>query len=477
MHLSRPLFNYITTLFLFFLSSNLIAQGNYVAYTSSIIPTFTDAEIRQRLNTIDNRVIQPRFTPIVRSYINTYTVRKRDKAEYILGRIPMYFPLFEKYLKENNLPTDLKYLAIVESALNPEALSRSGAGGLWQFMPGTGKEMGLKINRTVDERSDPHKATLAACKYLQQLYDRYHDWELALAAYNSGPGKVNRAIKRSRSRNFWKLKRFLPRETRNYVPAFIAACYLVQHYDKHNLTAIQMPRDMVLTETTKVYDRVTFSEINSITGTPMHVLETLNPSYKRGIIKGSYTGDYLTLPYDRIGTFLQYYRNADNPTSNFSSKYDGGIKTIVVENTPNQSLRHTIQPRETLYGIARKHNCSVAELRRWNQLQSDRLLVGSALLIQKSNPRIKLKPSRKPYIPFQKLPLHPIRLVDKFDAKKKPIKQKNASSEFSSHTLKRGETLLEVAGQYGVSLSELLSQNEGLELHKIKAGQVILLKK
>ena len=175
------------------------------------------------------------------------------------------------------MPLDLKFLSVVESALNPMAVSRSGAVGLWQFMPATGREYGLKISRYVDERKDPVKSTLAAIKYLKKQYNRYGNWELALAAYNGGPGRVNRAIKRGRSKNFWRIRKYLPRETRNYVPAYIAATYIANFYHMHDLVPIYPDLELQLTESVKVYETLNFSEIEAITGTPEYIIEILNP--------------------------------------------------------------------------------------------------------------------------------------------------------------------------------------------------------
>jgi len=189
--------------------------------SSETNPVYSDQELETQIQQMYSEVVPARLNPAVKSYIKTYTVKRRDKTAAMLGRKEMYFSMFEKYAVEQNVPTDLKYLSIVESALNPNAESRSGAVGLWQFMPATGSSLGLKINRDVDERKDPHKSTKAAYKYLNKQYKRYGNWELALAAYNGGPGRVNRAIKRGRSKNFWRIQKYLPKETRNYVPAFI----------------------------------------------------------------------------------------------------------------------------------------------------------------------------------------------------------------------------------------------------------------
>jgi len=191
-------------------------------------------EVKERLANIES-IVELKFTTAVKGYILGYVERNREKSQRILGRMVKYFPMFEQKLAQNEMPDDLKYLAVVESALNPKAISRVGAGGLWQFMPETGASYGLQITYEKDDRFDPHKSTDAAIEYLRKAHKRFGSWELALAAYNSGGGRVNRAIKRARSKNFWKIQRFLPRETRNYVPAFIGATYLTKYYQQYLL--------------------------------------------------------------------------------------------------------------------------------------------------------------------------------------------------------------------------------------------------
>ena len=300
---------FLTLLLLVLGSSGIFAQQQ--DYTTSNIPTFTDAELLNRIRSVRNKVIPPRFDRIVKSYINTYTVKKRDKTERMLGQMDVYFPLFEHYLKQKNLPVDLKYLPVVESALNPRAVSRSGAVGLWQFMPPTGREYGLKINSLVDERKDPTKSTEAALKYLGRLYKKYGDWSLVLAAYNGGPGRVNRAIKRGRSKNFWRIRRYLPAETRAYVPAFIAATYIINFHHHHLLDPIPSDVDMRYTETTKIYQRISFQTISEITGTRMDLLEDLNPSYKQRFLPTNSKGNYLRLPAHRMASLMNYLGRPD----------------------------------------------------------------------------------------------------------------------------------------------------------------------
>ena len=237
--------------FIGFTTVNANSENNY--------PEYNKADVTPRVQTLQT-IVTPKYTSAVEGYIKGYTIRNREKSELILGRASRYFPMFEKYLKEAGLPDDLKYLSVVESALVPKALSRVGAGGLWQFMPPTGASYGLKIDRYVDDRSCPHKSTQAAMKHLASLYKRFQNWELALAAYNSGGGRVNRAIKMARSKNFWKVQRYLPRETRNYVPAFIAATYLYKYYTAHELLPVYPELDLQLTETMRVYSYLSFQK-------------------------------------------------------------------------------------------------------------------------------------------------------------------------------------------------------------------------
>ncbi|MGB1217331.1 MAG: lytic transglycosylase domain-containing protein, partial [Saprospiraceae bacterium] len=260
--------------------------------------TYTDADLRKRLAETKSEVIRPRLTPGVKSYVRTYTQRRRESTEVMIGRSAIYFPIFEKHLREAGLPTDLKYLPIVESALKPEARSPVGAGGLWQFMPSTGKMYGLKINSYVDERSDPNKASKAAADFLGDLYRQYGDWALVLAAYNAGPGRVNKAIRKGKSKNFWKIQKYLPKETQNYVPGFIAATYLMQNYEAHGMTAVMPEYDLQVTETTQIYSDMTFEKIAEVSRTPYYIVKALNPSYKKEIIKANAEeGAYLILPY------------------------------------------------------------------------------------------------------------------------------------------------------------------------------------
>ena len=463
----------------------------------NIIPTFTDSEIRDRLNRMTSAVAPPRFTPAVKSYIKTYTVKKRQHTEAMLGRISIYFPMFEKYLSENNLPVDLKYLSIVESALNPKAVSRSGAVGLWQFMPPTGKENGLKINSTVDERRDPHKSTLAAAKYLKKQYKRYNNWELALAAYNGGPGRVNRAIKRGRSKNFWRIKRYLPKETQNYVPAFIAATYVVNYYPEHNLVPVYPEIDLQMTELIKIYKKISFYDIERMTGVPMHLIEKLNPSYKKKYIPSSRQGSNLVLPQQYMGNLLSYLGRPDSEVKRINVKPIPAPVMIDYSENKNTSI-HTVFAGETYESIADYYGVTASDLQTWNQRSGYTLSPGRELRVY--TPKMVSSPAFKQLSPVATLAVSKVISNQPNSIKKtkkstnyqqaaarvekralpqlKYLPAKSALREnYLYYLIGKDETLHEIAEKFhGVSMSDILVLNNVTDPYELKAGKKIKVK-
>lgn len=348
------------------------------------IPEYNEEEIKKRLESLSQDLVEVQYVPAVKGYIKGYTIRNRRNAEIILGRAVQYFPIFEYYLKKHNLPEALKYLPIVESALDPKAISRVGAGGLWQFMPATGKERGLEINKYVDERMDPIRSTEAAMVHLQRQYDRFDDWALALAAYNSGSGRVSRAIKRARSKNFWRLMRYLPRETRNYVPAFIAASYLVDYYEKHNISPDYPELDMQITETIQVHDNHSFYRIAQVTGLPLDIIEALNPSYKKGYIPTSSSGNYLTLPRRVMEAFKAYVAASRPDSREMMPIFSGPVYfTRPADQGQPKYVRSTyiVLGGETLRSIAQDLKVTVHQIKAWNKLRSNDLTPGQELIV------------------------------------------------------------------------------------------------
>jgi len=272
----------------------------------SAIPSFSDQDIKDRLENISS-VIDLHYTDEVGRRIREYTVSYRQSGERILGRVGMYFPLFEQEIHARNLPDELKFVAVVESNLEPTAKSKSGALGLWQFIKSTGREQGLKMNNYVDERKDPEKSTKAAMEYLSQLYTSFDDWTLAIAAYNCGPGNVRKAIRRGNSRNYWDIRNHLPRETQKYVPRIIAAIYLMQYYHYHNLSPEQMDQDLM--QTISVTDGKKHNLYNLAESLEMdyYTLKSLNPQFKTKYIpenKGHYA---LVLPRSKYESYLKTF--------------------------------------------------------------------------------------------------------------------------------------------------------------------------
>jgi len=358
----------------------LLLMGALLAGTPlKALNSFEESVIRSRVDSMKNSALQPRFTREVLSYVRTYTELNRPHAEQILGRTVLYFPLFEEMLQEAGVPEDLKYLAIVESALDPKAISWVGAKGLWQFMPATGQYYGLRIENRIDERCDPEKSTRAAIHYLQDAYERFGDWALAIAAYNSGGGRVSRAIKRGRSKDFWRIKRFLPRETRNYVPAFIGAQYLIEFYQEHGLEPDYPPLDLQLTTQIQVFQGLSFYEIAQVTGIPVDWLEWLNPTFQLGYIPESSEGRWLRIPKRVVEPMAEYLAQRKessgwhherlglpvrlNPDHNKVPDYSKGYEKRVLELPPDADLE----------AVAHRFSVTVRQIESWNPGLPDRV--------------------------------------------------------------------------------------------------------
>lgn len=294
----------------------------------------TDAQYIERLQKMPTSIEMP-FNDIVKSYIEMYTGRKRSLVETMLGMSTYYMPIFEEALEREGMPLELKYLPIVESALNPDAVSPAGATGLWQFMLPTGRDMGLEISTLVDERRDPLKSSEAAAKFLKQLYGIYGDWSLAIAAYNCGPGNVNKALRLAGGgkKDFWEIYPYLPKETKGYVPVFIAANYVMNYYDKHGISPA-LARRPILTDTVHVNNRVHFNQISEVLDIPVAALRTLNPQYRQDIIPGNAHPYVLILPSHQA---LAYTVSRDSITTHNMNLY--AQRSTVEVNTGKSSKK------------------------------------------------------------------------------------------------------------------------------------------
>ena len=365
------------------------AVENVVAteYSSTDNPptVLPDSVYRNRLAALPCIMEMP-YNSHVKSFINLYTVQKRRHSEVMLGLGNYYFPIFEEVLAANDMPLELKYLPVIESALNPSAFSRMGAAGLWQFMVATGRMYGLEINSLVDERMDPIKSTHAAVRYLKDLYAIYGDWNLVIAAYNCGPGNVRKAISRSGGkRDYWAIYPHLPRETRSYVPIFIAATYTMEYASEHNLfpATVDVP---IISDTIQVTEPIHFEQIASVINIPLDQLKRLNPQYRRNIIPGAYKPYSLCLPAHYLSPFIEKYSEitqykADELINNRRKEIEAARQ--LPSGASGKVIYHTVRSGQTLGGIAQTYGVSVSKLRQWNNINGSFIKAGQKLKIMK----------------------------------------------------------------------------------------------
>ncbi|MFI0429712.1 LysM peptidoglycan-binding domain-containing protein [Mariniflexile sp. HMF6888] len=348
-------------------------------------PELSTELLKSRLADLSSKTpFNVEYNPGLESIIKSYLKNRRETLQRLINLSAFYFPMFERELDNHDLPLEIKYLAIVESALKPRAKSRVGATGLWQFMYGTGKMYGLDVSSYVDERSDPIKSTEAAAKYLSKLYEIFGDWDLALAAYNSGPGNVTKAIRRSGGyQNYWNIRHNLPRETAGYLPAFLATMYIFEYAEEHGFTKPRPEVALFETDTIRVKQMITLDQISEATGVEIEELQFLNPSYKLDIIpfiKGeNYT---LRLPRTAIGDFVT---NEDKIYEFAKAEFDKREKPMPQFFDADTKMTHRVRSGEFLGLIARKYGVRVSDIKKWNGLRSNNLKIGQRLAIYPRN--------------------------------------------------------------------------------------------
>ena len=367
------------------LLSNLSFSDALFSYDSAIEvstpPVFSDSVYEARIQHLDTKTpIDLVYNAYVKQYINVYTKQRRQQMSRMMGLAAYYFPVFEEILDQFNLPLELKYLALVESALNPKAKSWAGATGLWQFMYNTGKEYNLKVSSYVDERMDPFRATIAACEFFKKSYSVYGDWSLVLASYNSGRGNVNKAIRRSGGKkNYWQIRRFLPKETRSYVPAFIAVCYAMNYASDHKISS-EKPRVLFReVDTIEVKYQIDFEYLSSSLDISLDELEFLNPAYKINVIpKVDGRTYHLVLPIDKMGVFVA---NEKEIYAHFIKLDAEKRKNYPKYSEQDERVVHRVKSGEYLGKIARRYGCSVKKIQQWNNLKNDNIRVGQRLIL------------------------------------------------------------------------------------------------
>lgn len=304
-------------------------------------------------------------SPHVKTMIRRFMVEGHHDSEDILGRAAIYFPIFEHYLKLYNLPESLKFLPIVESSLRPNVVSPVGAAGLWQFIPSTARMYGLTVNSQVDERLDPHKATEAAVRMLSELYEQFNDWGLVLAAYNCGPGRVRRAVRSSRSNDYWALQAYLPMESQRYVPRFIAAAYLMNYYQAHGLQPDYLAQDLMNTRTYFTTISLHLGTVARQLGVSYRTLTRLNPSYRQGLVDNRSKGGYITVPTQIAAAFETNYLNVNSETTT------AGVLPSIYITVPGDNIEM----------LARLFQCTSEDIVAWNGLNSTLLTVNQSLKV------------------------------------------------------------------------------------------------
>ena len=349
--------------------------------TDGTYPTFPDLVYEVRIAAIDNlSPIEFDYNEHVKRYIDIYSIERREQVSQMLGLAQLYFPLFDELLDKYQLPLELKYLAVVESALNPLAVSTSGAVGLWQFKINTGRMFDLEVNSYIDERMDPVKSTEAACLYLKYLYRIFNDWHLVMAAYNAGPGVVRNAIFRSGGEtNFWKLLNHLPEAAQNYVPAFVAAAYIMQHAHEHNIVSAMPTAQYMETDTVVVTKTVTLQAIAQHTNIPVDYLRFLNPKYRRGVVPENDKGNSIRLPISEVQNYLEHEQDILGSTPSHMTFHDILAKAGSTENRVRTI--HIVQPGDYLHKIAVRYNCTIDDINIWNSNMSPDLAIGQQITL------------------------------------------------------------------------------------------------
>jgi|TARA_B110001469_G_scaffold9082_1_gene9012 membrane-bound lytic murein transglycosylase D len=429
--------------------TNAVSNQSYEAIYYPELPTDT---LKKRLAILDAKTpFNIAYNPSLESVIKSYLKNRKRSTETLINRSQYYFPMFEEVLDKHNLPLEIKYLAVVESALKPRAKSRVGATGLWQFMFATGKQYGLEVSSYVDERCDPLRSTNAAAKYLASLYKTFGDWDLALAAYNSGPGNVTKAIRRSGGyQNYWNIRPYLPRETAGYLPAFLATLYLFEYAEAHGFQVEKNQLPIIATDTIHVKQMISLDQVAELTDTKIETLQHLNPSYKLDIIpvlnNKSYT---LRLPLAKIGDFVQ------NETQIYAAakvEFEAREKPLPQFFEIDSKIRYKVRSGDYLGKIARKFRVRVSQIKKWNGLRTNDLKIGQRLTIYSRNPTA-----------------HTVSNL------KSVTKSAKKTANKSTYLVKSGDSLWSISNKLtGISIQNLKEWNDIWDSH-LKPGMTLII--
>jgi len=441
---------------------------------------FSDSVYSKRISKIYSIIRLP-YNSVIRNHIHVYTVKQRDKFSAVLGLMNYYFPMIEDIFDSYKLPDELKYMAIIESALNVNAVSRVGATGMWQFMYSTGRFYGLTINSLVDERRDPVKATHAAAKYIRDLYNIYNDWILVIAAYNCGPGNVNKAIRRSGNRkDYWQIYYRLPRETRGYIPQYVAAVYAVNYFAEHNIRPLPL-NIPISTDTIMVNKDIHLNQISEVMGIPLGELRALNPQYRSGLVPGSTKPMSLTLPVRHLGDFIdlndtirnykpEVYLSRVNRTADPSrSAY------LPADIKGKTKLYYTVKDGDNLGFISEWYKVGLSDLRYWNNIFRNTIRVGQRLVIF-------VDPLRSDFYSQ----VNTMTFAEKQQMIGKSVSpvpdaiavEPVPAGEYVTYIVRNGDTIWDIVKMFdNVSTTDVLSLNNISDPSKIKVGQILKIKK
>ena len=427
----------------------VVSNNSYETIYYPELPTDT---LKKRLAILDAKTpFNIAYNPALESVIKHYLKSRKRSTETLINRSQYYFPMFEEVLDKHNLPLEIKYLAVVESALKAWAKSRVGATGLWQFMFSTGKQYGLEVSSYVDERCDPLRSTNAAAKYLASLYKTFGDWDLALAAYNSGPGNVTKAIRRSGGyQNYWNIRPFLPSETAGYLPAFLATFYLFEYADAHGFQVEKNQLPIIATDTIHVKQMITLDQVAEFTDTKIETLQHLNPSYKLDIIPVLETKTYtLRLPLAKIGEFVQ---NETQIYATAKAEFEAREKPLPQFFEIDSKIIYIVKSGDYLGKIARKFRVRVSQIKKWNGLRTNDLKIGQRLTIYSLNPT-----------------------AYSFNNSRPAPKNTQKNSSKSTYLVKPGDSLWSISNKLtGVSVQNLKEWNDIWDNH-LKPGMTLII--
>lgn len=458
--------------------------------------TGSDEEYEELLSKLPVEIEMP-FNSVVGSYINMYIKRHKLVAN-MLALHSYYGPIFIEELLKEELPLELQYLPVIESAINPNAVSRAGACGLWQFMPATARGLGMEINSLVDERRDPRVSSRNAARYLKQLYAIYGDWSLAIAAYNCGPGNVNKAMRRAGGGklDFWEIYNYLPRETRGYVPAFIAANYVMTYHKRYGINPTVV-KNRLVTDTVQVNDRLYFKQIAEVIDVPIDEIRMLNPQYRKDVIPGDHRPYLLVLPLQKCYSYIvseDAIKNYDAEAFARRSYVEPGQPRmdanalVAEEQTKNASSNaeialtagetiqqvHKVKRGESLREIAKQYGVSSTDIKRWNNLRRGKVKEGDELVINVVKREVagaSTAPTGKSTVTETKNKKSTYTASkEKSKTKSKSKKQKEKAPKQKTHKVKQGDSLYKIAKKYGTSVAAIKKAN-GMKSDKLSVGK------